>query len=301
MNRKTALLAFFAAATAAAGTASATLITYDGLSNASGVLHATSSPGSTNWSQDWDSQGGFDAVDYKYLDTNPLVYPDLVSTPGYASGGNAFQSTGRRIAANFGSDWDNAGRVSSPFTTQKLDLGTVWFSVLLRKETNSGNPQMVILHENNISWFLNGNPRLEIGYISDDFGDGISDVGGNKFFAINFVGIGSNSAVTSVPVTIGDTHLLVVGFDFDANLAKLYINPTSLGGAAPATPDATVSLDDEFGVRSIAWYPGANAGLGSLDELRLGTTFASVTPLIPEPAAIGLLAPAAVLLIRRRK
>lgn len=300
MNRSIALTAIVAVATAA-GTASATLITYDGLSNTSGVLHATSSAGSTNWSQPWDSQGGVDAVNYKYLDTNPLVYPNLVSTPGYASGGNAFQSTGRRIEAGFLSAWDAAGRVSSPFSTQKLDLGTVWFSVLLRKETSSGNPQYVTLHESNIAWFIGGSPRLEVGYISDDFGDGISDVGGNKFFAIKFVGIGSNSAVTNVPVTIGDTHLLVVGFDFDANLAKLYVNPTSLGGAAPAVPDATVSLDNEFGVRSIGWYPGANAGLGSLDEIRLGTTYASVTPLIPEPAAIGLLAPAAVLLVRRRK
>lgn len=299
MKQQIALLAIVAAA-AATPIASATLITYDGLSNTSGVLHATSSPGSTNWSQPWDSQGGIDAVNYKYLDTNPLVYPDLISTPGYASGGNAFQTTGRRIEAGFGSDWDNAGRVSSPFSAQKLDLGTVWFSVLLRKETNTGNPQMVILHQSSIAWFGFSSPRLEVGYISEDFGNGISDVGGNKFFAINFVGTGSNSAVTNVPVTIGDTHLLVVGFDFDANLAKLYVNPTSLGGAAPATPDATVSLDDEFGVRSIAWYPGANASLGSLDELRLGTTYASVTPLIPEPAAIGLLAPAAVLLVRRR-
>lgn len=295
---KKVLVAVAGVASGAAG-ASANLITYDGFEGLTGPLHATSTPTSTNWKFAWDSQGAAAAVNYRYETTNPLTFGALITTPGYASGGNAFETTGRRVLANFGSDWDTAGAVSSPFVDEALDQGVVWASFLWRKEVANFSNQTVFFHASNIAWFGSSTPNLEVGYISNEFSPGISDVGGERFFAIRYSGSSSASAVTSVPVVIGQTALLVLKFDFVGDVVSLFVNPSSLGGLAPLTPDATVAIDSTFGFKSVAWYAGRDPGFGSLDELRIGTTFASVTP-IPEPAALGLLVPAGALLLRRR-
>lgn len=299
MNTRCLMVAVLATATGMGSVASATLITYDGFDTLSGPLHATSSPSSTNWKFAWDSQGGPASVGYKYDIVNPMTFGALITSPGYASGGNAFETTGRRILANFGSAWDAAGAVSSPFVDEALDQGVVWASFLWRKEVNNFSNQIVTFHSSSVTWFSGSTPRVDVGYISDEFAPGLSDVGGGKFVAMRYVGSSTVDVVTTVPIVIGDTYLMVLKFDFDQDVVSLYVNPSSLGGPAPVSADATLALDATFGFRSVAWYAGRDPGFGSLDELRIGTTYASVTP-IPEPAALGLLAPAAMLLVRRR-
>jgi len=300
MNQRLHPLATLAAF-ALTSSAYATLITYDGFTGGTGVLHGTSSVDSTNWRNPWDNQGGTLAVGYSYSNASPLTFGLLLSSPDYATGGNAFQTTGRDVLANFGSAWDLAGAVSSPFNTQRVDSGVVWASFMLRKDVNNQSPNAVTFHPSNIPWFTGGTPRLSVGYIGGEFGPGLSDVGGGKFIAIEFVGSATVSAVTPVPVVIGQTNLIVLKFDFDADQVSLYVDPSTLGGPPPASPTAVLAMEDGFGIRSIGWYAGRDPGSGSLDEIRMGTTYASVTPLIPEPAMAGVLAPAALLLVRRRK
>jgi MYXO-CTERM domain-containing protein len=281
--------------------AQANLITYEGFSGLTGPLHGTSTATSTGWKNSWDAQGGSDSPGYKYDSASPLSYPLLQSTSEYGAGGNAFQSAGREVLANFGSAWDTAGNVSSPFDLQRLDQGKVWMSALMRKNSSNNSPNVLALHQSNIPWLVNGSPRLEVGYISDEFSPGISDVGGQRVVAIKYVGTANAQAVTSSPIVIGETFLVVLGLDFTANVVDLYVNPASLGGAAPAVPTASIAMDAEFGLRSIGWYPGRDPGMGDLDEMRLGTTYASVTPVIPEPAGLGLLAVGGAVLARRRR
>jgi hypothetical protein len=68
----------------------------------------------------------------------------------------------------------------------------------------------------------------------------------------------------------------------------LYVNPTP-GGPEPVT--GLVKSDANFGlVQGLTLY---STGAMRIDELRVGETFADVTP-VPEPAAMGLLAVALV-------
>lgn len=63
--------------------------------------------------------------------------------------------------------------------------------------------------------------------------------------------------------------------------ADLYINPPSLGGAAPASPNITMTTTaPNFPFQRIGLYPGNGAGNGSFDEIRFGASFAAVTPIL---------------------
>lgn len=78
------------------------------------------------------------------------------------------------------------------------------------------------------------------------------------------------------------SHLVVIAYTFDGTTrsARIWFNPTSLGGAAPE-PTATLSGGS---VASLGYFllntPSASSGGGSyrFDELRIGSTYASTAP-----------------------
>ena len=86
--------------------------------------------------------------------------------------------------------------------------------------------------------------------------------------------------------------LLVLKMTFAAtDRFDLFVNPSSLGSTAPATPNATFTTSGAQDIlsRSVRFHAGlgydytndgTNNGVnkGSLDELRFGDTFAAVTP-----------------------
>jgi hypothetical protein len=82
-------------------------------------------------------------------------------------------------------------------------------------------------------------------------------------------------------VVQGQTVLLVLEAQFQAgnDLLSLFVNPTP-GQAQPATPSATKSDLDVGTVNSVVIN---NYGGYTTDEIRIGSTFASVTS-VPEPA-----------------
>jgi PEP-CTERM motif len=92
---------------------------------------------------------------------------------------------------------------------------------------------------------------------------------------------------TGSPLSAGSTYFVILEFDFGANLASLYLNPTP-GGAQPAatltlTPTSAVTAIDNVGFKS-----QATAGASYyLDNLLIGTTWADVTA-VPEPSTLAL-------------
>lgn len=82
----------------------------------------------------------------------------------------------------------------------------------------------------------------------------------------------------------------------------IWINPGDLGAAVPPTPTFSSIVGSD---NATAWHtfvidpPNGNAA-GYFDELRVGTTWAAVTPPVPEPTSLALLSLGSLLLVRRR-
>ena len=122
--------------------------------------------------------------------------------------------------------------------------------------------------------------------------------------------LGSSTIVySSVPIVNGTTALLVVQdvrptSTSGTDTINLYVNPTP-GAAIPVTPSATMQLDlAEDPITNLYIGGATKASPFSIDEFRAGTTWASVTPPVPEPATLGLFAVGAaglLLLLKRRK
>jgi PEP-CTERM motif len=126
----------------------------------------------------------------------------------------------------------------------------------------------------------------------------------------------SNAAVGGLGLfkPAGQVNLLVMQFVLDdANTAggqgimRGYLNPV-IGGAAPAIGSAVVvasNIPTWNGPNALRLFsPGgpANAAFRvTRDELRWGTTFADVTPVVPEPATCGLFAMALAGLVAMRR
>lgn len=268
----------------------AALITYEGFNYSAAPVDGQT--GGTGWdSAGWDTQS--DNTGYAVNSASPLSFGGLVTSGGYLNGGGSFTNTGRRVLANFTSDWNSAGRVSSPFSDQNLDQGVVWASMLVRVNApiTSWDNARVWFHDQNVPWAPGGS--------ADTNGLQIRSNGGAAWG----VGEGQSGGLTStgVGVTVGTTYLFVAKFELSltagANNAYVWIfdNPgaVGLGGADLATGTAVGSItgrnSEDLRFKSIGFYLDNANDRVSVDEIRLGTTFADVTP-VPEPSSFALLA-----------
>ncbi|NJM93435.1 MAG: hypothetical protein HC842_01150 [Cytophagales bacterium] len=75
---------------------------------------------------------------------------------------------------------------------------------------------------------------------------------------------------------------------------SLYVNPSSIGGAEPATADASHTDTNSFRFRDFSFYPRNDANSGAMDELRFGRTYADVTPIDADPPTLDPVANASV-------
>lgn len=112
------------------------------------------------------------------------------------------------------------------------------------------------------------------------------------------------STVTTGPLSLNTTYFVVEEYDFSASTAYLYLNPTP-GGSMPAN---TLSLSGSTAtaIDNVGFKAQASATTGSylVDNLRIGTTWADVTPVIPEPSTVALLGVGlglVAVVIRRRR
>jgi hypothetical protein len=147
-------------------------------------------------------------------------------------------------------------------TSFGADNTTLFFSFLLRPDANFG--------------FYAG---INLGHTGSDFFVGKSGfIPGTTTPVANYsLEGGGMIAQSSVAAVAGTTVLLVMRAQFHdgiADLLDLYVNPTP-GGALPAASDATLALPD---VGSLDFLFINNASGWTTDEIRLGDTFASVSP-----------------------
>lgn len=153
---------------------------------------------------------------------------------------------------------------------------TAYFSFLMR-------PQEAI--EGLFGWFgfvLRGSSGdIVVGRSSFDSSYGVEVVSGGR-------------AQTATPMVVDESRFVVMRADFaaGADTFSLFIDPL-LGGVDPLTPDAVLTSADAGMITRVGL---SGPGAFGFDELRIGETFADVTPssVVPEPstyalAAIGLL------------
>jgi hypothetical protein len=197
-----------------------------------------------------------------------------VASPGLTYSGLA--TVGNRVTTTV----SNTTYTRSLLTSLGSVTGTYYFSVILRPDNaNNSNGAEFALVGSTASLYL-GKPTTGNNYVLDTVGNG---------------GGGSQS-VSSTVATSGTAVLMVLRADLVAGAAdsfKLYLNPSLL--AEPGSADATKSSYEVGNITGVQFT--GNLGF-SLDELRVGSTYADV---VPEPgtcaagAAIGLLTAGACL------
>jgi PEP-CTERM motif len=100
----------------------------------------------------------------------------------------------------------------------------------------------------------------------------------------------SAQAGTGPVLNLGETYLIVEMLDLNAKTASLWVNPdsSSFGGTAPAVTASLSSLTataiDNVGFKA----QSAAGGPYYVDNILIGTSWADVTPAVPEPATFGL-------------
>jgi hypothetical protein len=176
--------------------------------------------------------------------------------------------------------------------------------------------------------FLANYGKVEGGGIGDvhhrtlEMWDGGFDDGPNRNLMLGystFAGLGSQMALMAKDSTSGQTvvkqlnehlefvddgktHCMVLRFDLSntpgADIVRVYLDP--MGTDEPATPSAMLSgadytsggldvlLDRMGGIVQFSFFGGNLDVAARMDELRVGTTFADVACMVPEPATLAL-------------
>ncbi len=193
-------------------------------------------------------------------------------------------SAGNRV------QWGGDGRISRHDFTA-VSSGSLYASFLYRMDnlgalSTTGGAVVGFINAANVS-----NPNARV-YVRKDAADPT---------AFNFGVLERASAITwsTEKYQPGETYFLVMALDFIAGTnndqAHLWINPTGsdLGSAVRPQSQLTASGGEDASLvsrfRLVQNPSGGSADLQSVDELRIGTTWAEVTPAIPEPAVIALI------------
>jgi hypothetical protein len=108
---------------------------------------------------------------------------------------------------------------------------------------------------------------------------------------------GGGPASSSVSPVVGQSVFIVVRATFTPGIDtfQLYLNPAP-GAPEPLSPNATKSDSD---VGTLTQLGIDSGGAFSVDEIRIGSSFADVSP-VPEPSSCALLTGGLIVLARRR-
>jgi hypothetical protein len=231
----------------------ATLITYEGFDY--NVFSLNGQYGGTGWSTYWNQ---FFNPDINYVVTNGSLAFGALNTSS-----NSVSTTG---AAGF------VGRFfTKPGNWAQTGVTNYW-SILIRPNVTPTTSQFYGLQIFSNNQNTGNNADLFVGKNGDGPNWGLQ------------AGVGTD-AFSSVAAQLNQTVFLVVRCIFaegSPDSFVLYVNPTP-GGPEPATPDATM-MDDIGTQDGIALNTG-NGGQASFDEIRIGSTYASVntTSSTPDP------------------
>jgi hypothetical protein len=192
---------------------------------------------------------------------------------------------------------------------QLVNSGTVYYSFALRADALTGSNNTTggffIAFNNTGNSSQTTNPGVAPARIQGR----IDPVDGTKYDIGIFNGAASAGASSWLPaMNVGDTHFVVVGYTFNSgsstdDVASIWLDPdpSTFTTLTPPVPSATATGTEVAspGIQSLILRQSPAPWL-TLDELRIGTDWATVTA--PEPASVGLsfIACAALAMLRRR-
>lgn len=198
--------------------------------------------------------------------------------------------SGNALALSGNSPDYNFSDVARDFTAVPGVIGTsVWFSFLMRKDASSG----ALADAGMLKLFPTGN-AIEIA---------IGDISASGRLALQLVTVPTVNAISTTTIVTNVVYLLVGRINYAGSATdsvELYANPEP-GSASPGAPIATLKNLNFPGLKSARFSTG-NQSAGArytFDELRIGDTFADVTP-APEPGSAMLLFMAAGILGAQR-
>jgi hypothetical protein len=261
-------------------TSRAALLAYDGFDYTAGAINGDN--GGQGWSGAWVGTSAANVVSGANL--------------SYVGGGISVIGSGSALSITGGSE----GALNRGFAGTNTG-GEIYFSFLFQAVAGSGN-------EFSHFYLSNDADRFNSGGVGD-----FSTVGGNADFGAR-VNDGTNDTTvpSSISYTLGTTYLLVgrlstdgaVGAAGEIDRVELWVNPTSLTpGTASAIANASTGLTlADFDIFSSRTVNFADTDEIRIDELRIGTDFASVVNAVPEPSvALMAVVGGVALLVRRRK
>ena len=218
--------------------------------------------GGSGFASSWRGGGTVDAVGQTY--------------PGLPTNGGGFVSNGGN-----GANFRDLG------STYGADGTTIFVSLLISAQPGftTTNPDYA-----GFSLFDGGDLKAnERFYLGQTFRQGV----------YGFVREGDSDNFSSGPVSTASTFLVAeINFLPGADKVSLYINPTT-GLAAPNGTPTTASVTS-FNFDRLRIQTGFNTAAFKFDEIRIGTTYADVSP-VPEPTSMLLLGISGTALLARRR
>lgn len=211
---------------------------------------------------------------FNYATTNLTGNAPAIGGVWGGSGATVIQGTNLAAPSGFPASSGNSYKFGASgaaqtnmFATQ--NSGTVYISYLIQFNTTNGKAVSI----GGLS-LIGAAEYCQLEY---------SNVTGNAYYQM---GLGGRSTalgpLLTNQYTTGETHLIVVGYTFVAGAANdimsLWIDPTSLGGTAPAATQTMIATSEAGSLNTVDFKNSSSVPANTiLDELRVGTTWAEVT------------------------
>src|ERR1039458_2900099 len=145
----------------------------------------------------------------------------------------------------------------------------------------------------NLQQLTNSSTWVFFGLSSTSSGTSVNHSGANVFFDTSGrLLIAKNSTTpatnTTAALTVGNTYLVVLRYQRNTNgidQVDLWLDPTSLGDDTKIPPPniTTTNNSNPAAFASVAYFQAALPTLFNLDEIRVATNWAGVTPTGPSP------------------
>lgn len=250
------------------------LMAHETFGSSAGQLH--NSNNGSGFNAPWSVQNS-NTTAYTIATSSPLSYSGLFTTGGgYGSSvSNQSLTAGRALRM---SSFDYLVKSTNTNVVGQTN-SSLFSSFVVRRESGAQNTAYVYLNNGGFAASANES-RLRIG------------VSGNNRWAIwvrNAANSGFDLIETSITANNGSNNLIVaeVAFGNTNDVIRLWVNPTALGGTAPAatltytttfTGSTVTGRHQDMEFNTVGFYGSSNSGAILIDDIRFGDTYRAVTP-----------------------